>query len=556
MEKEQPVAEGAVKRTRLIVDTVTQKDNFFSHLSKSRLEHERLVFDVKVFGSGDKDAYIRPCYKELHGIIFPGLKQGKQCIVTGTPGIGKSLFGFYCFRQLLDSGITVIYIYEGWPSCHLFLPVEPASSVCTVLASFNVSAPEKDGWYGRFINMGTTSLSHESLMVYGALTRLVGDVVVIVDPPKLWTSDIFENPECGLLVVSSPAPDRLSGVKSFGTAETYYMPLWTSDEIRDLLRSRKQGDLTKEEESQVALREGRFGPIPRYIANALHDHATMMFVSAQETDAAIKKLTGSDMAQVLNPQSSTPQISGRVVHMVVYAKFRFSRNKFASEMVQRQILVGFHRASKLEWNTFASSIRDFAVFKSAVGVQSEIWWHSALQSGGNFRLQKLTDKTGIFNTRARGYNRGPVQSVTLPESSARYSAKQDLSDIASLWDLDSSTESDYGGLYFNFIMPDVPALDSIWVLRGCDTTWSIFGGGDSGPPFYVCGVQMTVSKKHKLNSQGVQTLLNLANKLQGAQVEIIFVTNESLNPDFTYVPIEGLHLNQWLLTVPVERFFW
>ena len=55
--------------------------------------------------------FIRPCYKELSEIILDGASSGalRNIVVTGTPGIGKSVFGLYLLYLLRRQGRTVVF---------------------------------------------------------------------------------------------------------------------------------------------------------------------------------------------------------------------------------------------------------------------------------------------------------------------------------------------------------------------------------------------------------------------------------------------------------------
>ena len=59
--------------------------------------------------------FIRPCYKGLSEIILDGASSGalRNIVVTGTPGIGKSVFGLYLLYLLRCQGLTVVFERRG-----------------------------------------------------------------------------------------------------------------------------------------------------------------------------------------------------------------------------------------------------------------------------------------------------------------------------------------------------------------------------------------------------------------------------------------------------------
>ena len=61
-----------------------------------------------------KRLYVRKCYE----VIASSLHSGRnKVILTGTPGIGKSLFMIYLLRKLVKEGKRVLFVYH--PSYHL-----------------------------------------------------------------------------------------------------------------------------------------------------------------------------------------------------------------------------------------------------------------------------------------------------------------------------------------------------------------------------------------------------------------------------------------------------
>ena len=80
------------------------------------------------------------------------------------------------------------------------VPKEPKSKVVAVLSQFEIAhqrnVATSQGWIGRFIDYAG-ALAEHARELYGALIKLMTDVVVIVDPPEQWGSTVFQNPPCG-----------------------------------------------------------------------------------------------------------------------------------------------------------------------------------------------------------------------------------------------------------------------------------------------------------------------------------------------------------------------
>lgn len=88
---------------------------FAAALTGANVTEDTLELTKDTFFLGDAELgsklFIRPCYKELSEIIFGGASSGalRNIVVTGTPGIGKSVFGFYLLYLLRCQGRTVVF---------------------------------------------------------------------------------------------------------------------------------------------------------------------------------------------------------------------------------------------------------------------------------------------------------------------------------------------------------------------------------------------------------------------------------------------------------------
>ena len=137
------------------------------------------------------------------------LKSGQKCVVAGTPGRHWNIH----VRILFEPSAAERRYYGDLHLHGMGVRVAictsqrtPGQTVLETLRRLDVTLPKPDdaGWVGRFISNGATELAQESKELYGGLTKLEGEVVVLLDPPPIrWGADVFKNPPCGMLVVTS-----------------------------------------------------------------------------------------------------------------------------------------------------------------------------------------------------------------------------------------------------------------------------------------------------------------------------------------------------------------
>ena len=94
--------------------------DFAATLTEAVVTNNTLELANGTFFLGDpmlgSKLFIRPCYKELSEIILDGASSGawRNVVVTGTPGIGKSVFGLYLLYLLRCQGKTVVFEQKGF----------------------------------------------------------------------------------------------------------------------------------------------------------------------------------------------------------------------------------------------------------------------------------------------------------------------------------------------------------------------------------------------------------------------------------------------------------
>ncbi|CAM9517557.1 unnamed protein product [Ectocarpus sp. 12 AP-2014] len=176
--------------------------------------------------------FIRPCYKNLSKLILEGVTDGtmEKIVVTGTPGIGKSEFGFYLMHLLRCRGKTVVL-------------------------------ERKDRWY-RFSDEGVIK---GNILDFTRAGYLDED-----DTSNTWyLSDPKSEPEefSGLptVVLVSPRTGRVKEFLKQPDSRRFYMPPWSLDELLDC----QQAVFPHVRETDVRERYGEVGGVARAVFDAI-----------------------------------------------------------------------------------------------------------------------------------------------------------------------------------------------------------------------------------------------------------------------------------------------
>jgi hypothetical protein len=172
--------------------------------------------------------FVRPEYKELYTLFA----QSKEyAILSGTPGIGKSSFGFYLLWRLATEGKTVAYIYRK--------------------AAFD---------YVVFSN-GTIGDRND-------IKEMDPDSYIICDGEEPFI-EVRRNgfPECpNVYLITSPKSAIVKEfIKFVAVMRRFYLPLPADRQVRlmrDVCFSSQAADLT---DDVIASRIAIWGPVPRYV---------------------------------------------------------------------------------------------------------------------------------------------------------------------------------------------------------------------------------------------------------------------------------------------------
>ena len=204
-------------------------------------------------------------------------------IITGTPGIGKSCFGFYLFIKAIQSKqLVALHIFD---EMYVFLHTE-------VL-------------YGEKAKQHLC-ISEESILY-------LHDCGKHENAP---THPIL----CKVVVVTSPDIEKYKDMLKRTNSTVYYMPLWTKEELQHVPTSLDQ--------TVVEERYARYGGVPRYVFRAkVADIEEALSWAILEFPIALTELRKGVFSQASN----------MIVHLIPDDEFETYTLHYASKHVEQRV---------------------------------------------------------------------------------------------------------------------------------------------------------------------------------------------------------------------------
>ena len=331
-------------------------NDFWNSLRNIRDEEGFLRFPVRpeFFPSEFGTLYIRRAYEDLFNIICENRdpenpEQLTGMAISGTPGIGKSVFLFYILWRLANMELakTVVLRRRGDEGC--------------------IYVFRNDGCW---------------------ITMNRKDIRLLLKDPTTWyLADALLSPPGNLdavtIVVSSPAEKYYSEfLKWSHVAPLHYLPVWSLDELRLV------APFYRRELEGVEERFNMIGGLPRYVLEKKVD--LVKLISQSINKLALDKL----LLIALGKISKEDQISHRVVHFKVEPPFYTDCTlTMASVYALNEASKKFLSHSEREVKYFlycTAGMLSLAFFRAKV---FEGYAHQKLSEGGNFPMRCLEDKT-------------------------------------------------------------------------------------------------------------------------------------------------------------------
>ena len=176
---------------------------FFTSLCDVTESEGWISFGRNIPSTSLNTLYIRECYRTIASSINPG--GINKAIITGTPGIGKSLFLIYLLWKLVKEGKRVLFIYHSDTIYY-------------------------DGQGGVFY------CPENSLPTSNEVAFWSDDLLCLLNAKGKEEKHLSAFPYelCTFIVSTSPRRDMVNDFKKPPPPKVFYMPLWTATELETI----------------------------------------------------------------------------------------------------------------------------------------------------------------------------------------------------------------------------------------------------------------------------------------------------------------------------------
>ena len=324
---------------------VPSPDPFFNNIASIPEDDGWLHFKENIPETKLKKLFVRDSYRALAESIEPGIN---KAIITGTPGIGKSLFLFYLLRKLVKEGKRVFIVYGA---TMFYYDGQGGVFGCSSLP---------DGFDLLFWN--------ETLWcLFDAKDKTIGDL------------GKFPYGKCTFVLSTSPRRDLVNDFRKAPTVQEFYMPIWTEEEL-DVIAPCFPGAIDWRRRYDV------LGGVPRLVLeNTSKDPVAII-------EDACRRCSLDDCMEVIGLSSSIKETS-KVVHALVHVTssypFTDSSVSFASEVALRTIVRKKWKEAVRDMRILLEACDGNPLSASLCGYIFEPYAIELLEKGGEFRCRQL-----------------------------------------------------------------------------------------------------------------------------------------------------------------------
>ncbi|KAI8892474.1 hypothetical protein BC833DRAFT_625792 [Globomyces pollinis-pini] len=338
---------------------------FFNKLAV--LKDDWLEFQEKIpLTKKQKAIFIRQCYKELAGIIIQnGVEQTQESsILSGTPGIGKSLFLIYILFILTHKQKRVLYVCDPY------------------MIYYDIQ--------GRVFH-----INHHQVPPNNDLSFWNKDLWLLFDAKNKDRIEDCSHTDmpydlCTFVLSTSPKRKIINDAKK--TIRTLFMPVWSETEIQVLAERAYPGQDWKSR--YVVL-----GGVPRLVLENTDEDSTDIIREACDALTVSSCISLVISGSIFTDKSK--DVIHRLVHMYSSSDYKKQNVGFGSDEISRIIAYQKRKHDITELYCQIESACSHPKTSSLGGYLFEFYAFDLLEKGGSFKCRKLVH--GNVKKRPRPY---------------------------------------------------------------------------------------------------------------------------------------------------------
>ncbi len=301
---------------------------------------------------------IRKCYYSLYEIILNCLNKTEndlsKILITGTSGIGKSIFGYYLIYRFLNP-----------------IRTEEKKKLNIVYSS-----QYTNGFYFYDYAKGTSKLMKQLDEL-----EIPQDTLVIVDGDEKYGAMLINR---STILISSPRSMHYNSFLKVCNA-IYFMPVWELDEILDC-RNKMFECLDLQSVKRLFL---KYGGVPRYILQKLVYFSEEIL--KEELDSAICLADYKSVCNSIGEHDKDDGISSNFLHIYV-KNFEKKRIVFASEYVKNTFI---HKVLVVHKQDLALLLQQENKLSTVKGEIFEHFGHFTLKQEGEYDFKCIYSANSV-----------------------------------------------------------------------------------------------------------------------------------------------------------------
>ncbi|KAG2782052.1 hypothetical protein Pcac1_g8388 [Phytophthora cactorum] len=297
--------------------------------------------------------YVRCSYKSIAAQALTKVdpNRRKYAVITGTPGIGKSVFVYYVMWRLIKDKKRVLFITRQPP---IYFDGSTIHECKQLPYSGNQQFWSPDLWC----------------------------LVDSVDPTNVAGMPIEC---CSVLLASTPRRDCIGEFKKLvPTPDVFYMPLWTKEELATIAPMYPHA---------AAVWENRFeclGGVPRLVLQDIETDPQAWLMSACNSCSLDDCIMLVSIYSEVNSKTKIAQI---LIHIHSQEPYREYKVVYASDLAMQLIVRTKWRLDRAKLQSLLGSSDGNPLAQSLCGYIFELYSMDLLEQGGTFVCRKLLSGT-------------------------------------------------------------------------------------------------------------------------------------------------------------------